>query len=403
MAGTRPVRLQDVCERTGLSLYTVSLALRGEEGVALETRERVIAAARELGYDVRQMRGPRQPGGMPSRRRPRAAADARIGPAAGGPNGHSAPRATRRAVAPVRRRIAIAYPAARGLASLEREVNYRLYLRGIQRAAQALAVDLVFLPSLDDDSDPLAHFVLGDAHADERADGVILLGFGDESPTVRRALALRPEAPAGQAERAARVVMLNRFAPPMRCSWISVDHTAAATRLTEHLFERGYTRAAFVAERYDRLWQRQRHEGFRTAHARRGVELPPDHELVQDLPPDAAADRLERLIRRARRQKATLAVFVAVDALALQLRDLLAKRGLEAPRDYGLAGYDNTADGRTGTANELTSVGFPREIMGERAVRLIRDLADDESLDQVHVYIAPEFHFRASTGEPERD
>jgi len=390
MARIRPVRLQDVCERTGLSLYTVSLALRGEEGVALATRERVVEAARELGYDVRHMRGARQSGGMPSRRR--------IGgqePVKGGAGDDG----RRRASSVVRRRVAIAYPASRGLESLEREVNHRLYLRGIQRAAQALAVDLIFLPSLDDESDPLAHFVLGDAHPDERADGVILLGFGDESPTVRRALAL-PTGAAGEAGRAARVVLLNRFAPPMPCSWISVDHTAAAERLTEHFFERGYTRAAFVAERYDRLWQRQRHEGFRAAHARRGLTIPPDHELVEDLPETDVAERLAALIGCARADGKQLAIFVAVDELALRVRELLGRRGLAAPRDYGVAGYDNTADGRTGRPNQLTSVGFPRDTMGERAVRILRDLADDASLDQVHVRIAPEMHFRTSSSGP---
>jgi LacI family transcriptional regulator len=42
--------LRDVSRRTGLSVYSVSRALKGEKGVSEETRARVQAVAREVGY-----------------------------------------------------------------------------------------------------------------------------------------------------------------------------------------------------------------------------------------------------------------------------------------------------------------------------------------------------------------
>lgn len=42
--------LRDVSRRTGLSIYSVSRALKGQTGVSEETRARVQAAAREVGY-----------------------------------------------------------------------------------------------------------------------------------------------------------------------------------------------------------------------------------------------------------------------------------------------------------------------------------------------------------------
>jgi len=46
---TRPT-LRDVSRRTGLSVFSVSRALKGEKGVSDETRARVQAVAREVGY-----------------------------------------------------------------------------------------------------------------------------------------------------------------------------------------------------------------------------------------------------------------------------------------------------------------------------------------------------------------
>ena len=43
-------RIEDICERLGLSKATVSKALNGYETVREETRTRVLACAREIGY-----------------------------------------------------------------------------------------------------------------------------------------------------------------------------------------------------------------------------------------------------------------------------------------------------------------------------------------------------------------
>lgn len=51
---SRPVRLRDIAQYLGISVSTVSLALRESPSIAEETRERVVDAAQQLGYIYRQ-------------------------------------------------------------------------------------------------------------------------------------------------------------------------------------------------------------------------------------------------------------------------------------------------------------------------------------------------------------
>src|SRR4051794_34868394 len=51
MESRRKVTLQDIADVTSLSLGAVSLALSGKNGVSADTRQRVLDAARDLGYE----------------------------------------------------------------------------------------------------------------------------------------------------------------------------------------------------------------------------------------------------------------------------------------------------------------------------------------------------------------
>jgi LacI family transcriptional regulator len=167
----------------------------------------------------------------------------------------------------------------------------------------------------------------------------------------------------------------------------------AAEMMAQHLLDQGYARIAFVANRYaEYSWQRQRHQGYRNALSRAGRPPSPDQEFVGGELDDAAYDRLAAFVAGG-----NAAVFAASDAVALRLRDALTERRLEAPDDYGLAGYDNIADEVAGRPVGLTSIGFPREHMGARALRLVRELADDPTLERQHIYVVPELHVRQST------
>ncbi|WP_300540698.1 LacI family DNA-binding transcriptional regulator, partial [uncultured Nocardioides sp.] len=52
MIPRQTVNMTDVAQRCGVSIASVSRALRGEPGVSPATRDRIMSAARELAYVV---------------------------------------------------------------------------------------------------------------------------------------------------------------------------------------------------------------------------------------------------------------------------------------------------------------------------------------------------------------
>lgn len=54
---TKPVRIRSIAEACGLSVAAVSRALKGQPGLREDTRQRVIAVAKEMGYDFSRLRG----------------------------------------------------------------------------------------------------------------------------------------------------------------------------------------------------------------------------------------------------------------------------------------------------------------------------------------------------------
>ena len=53
----RRVKLTDIAARTGFTVGTISKALQNKEGIALETRECIMKAAKEIGYIANSQAG----------------------------------------------------------------------------------------------------------------------------------------------------------------------------------------------------------------------------------------------------------------------------------------------------------------------------------------------------------
>jgi LacI family transcriptional regulator, galactose operon repressor len=310
--------LADISRRAGVSIATASRVLNGSSHpVSDATRNRVLAAADELGY------------------RPSELARALV-------------KRTSRIVGVLVGDIVDPYFAeiARGVEDVATSVGHLTMVCNTERRPEA----------------ELAHLdVLRDYHAA----GVVFAGSGYEH--VAEASALR-EAVADLQKRGTVVVAL--AVRDLDCPSVLVDNRAAAREATEHLLSLGHRRIAFVEGPAGLHTSAHRREGFEAAVAAAGaspVVLPGGFEF------EAGAAAAESLLAGGLPD----AVLGVNDEVAIGLLTGLRRAGVDVPGQVSVAGIDDTRPARL---VDLTSVSLPLHELGEAAARVILEGASGDTV-----------------------
>ncbi len=304
------VTIRDVAARAGVSFKTVSRVVNGERHVVDDTRERVLAAIRELGYS---------------------------------------PNAAARALSGRRSYLlglfiedpASAYGVGVHMGALDRcrERGYHLVMESVDTHSPTAAQDLqAAIRSL-------------------RLEGVIL-----PPPTCDHAGILAVVEALG--------VPYARIAPdgdPDRSPTVWMDDRAAAFEMTAHLVALGHRRIGFVRGPAGHGASHLRLEGYRAALAAAG--LAPDVKLEAPgaftfLTGVAAAERLLALA------DPPTAIFASNDDMALGVLSLAARRGIATPEALSVAGFDDTPGARV-VWPQLTTIRQPKAELAAAAVDLV--------------------------------
>lgn len=192
-----------------------------------------------------------------------------------------------------------------------------------------------------------------------------------------------------EAAAAMRCVLVNRALDDGSTPTVTTDETSGADTAVAHLVELGHRRIAYVGGP-DTSWteDRRSRELARAADSA-GVEL----VTIGSFTPDAAGGRAAA----AGALDADASAIIAFNSLiALGLQAEWARRGIHAPEDVSLLGFDDT-DVADLAASPLTTVGADLRELGERAVATLLDRFETETAASP----APlEMHLtaRASTG-----
>jgi LacI family transcriptional regulator len=302
--------LADISRRAGVSVATASRVLNGStHPVSGATRERVLAAADELGY------------------RPSELARALV-------------KRTSRIVGVIVGDIVDPYFAeiARGVADVAAPAEH---LTMVCNADRRPAAELAHLAVL----------------RDYQAAGVVFAGSGYEDPV--DSAALRAAVEDLQAGGAAVVALAAR---DLDCASVRVDNVAATRDATEHLLSLGHRRIAFVEGPPGLHTSAQRLQGFAGAVSAAGGEpilVPGGFEYEAG---DAAA---ETLLAGGELPDAILA---ANDEVAIGVLTRLRRAGVDVPGRVSLVGIDDTRPARL---VDLTTISLPLHELGVRAAQAI--------------------------------
>jgi DNA-binding LacI/PurR family transcriptional regulator len=303
----------DIAHMAGVSQSTVSRALRGDPMVSAPTRERVLEVARRLNYHVDK--------NASSLRRKHTGTLALLF--------FEDPTTDDSAINPF----------------------FHSMLGSIIRACSRQGYDL--LVSFQD----LLRDWLADYEDSHKADGIILLGYGDY-------LAYRDRLEALIAH-GAHLVRWGQVLPDHPGVSIGCDNVAGGRLAAEHLVRLGRRRIAFIGEIAPSAPEMaDRYRGYREALLACGVK--PDARMqVSAVSTEASGHSALRALLG--RGVAFDAVFAASDLIAIGALGALAAAGRRVPEDVAVVGFDGIPMGAV-TRPSLTTVSQGTKRAGEALV-----------------------------------
>jgi LacI family transcriptional regulator len=333
------VRLKDIATRAGVSIMTVSKALRDEPDISIATRTRLKLLAQEMGYvpDAQA-------------RALRSAATRLLGLVISGTTN------------PIFARMVMA----------------------IEERTQELGYDLLLAHSLQqpDREEACIRRMLS-----RRVEGLFL------APVYR----LAPTAPIFEElqRRQVPVVVLGHRAPFCRAfAGVETEDVHASQAATAHLLQLGHRRIAFLSGPAMAPWAQERFEGYR--RALREAELDVDERLVFN-----AGSTIEDGVKAATQflseNPPATAIQAANDLVAIGAADTLLNQGVRIPADLSVVGFGDVLAAEYFRV-PLTTIRQPKYRLGLAAVETMTQL-----LRGGHPGVrrlSAELVLRASTAEP---
>ena len=224
-----------------------------------------------------------------------------------------------------------------------------------------------------------------DYELSNRADGMILLGYGDYRKYAGRLQHL--------ADTESHFVIWGPVVEGRPGHYVCCDNARGARLATEHLLAQGRKRIAFVGSATAGSPEFQlRHRGFVEVlqDARLGP-LPQLHAEAQSLEADGYRAGQKLLDAKVPFD----AVFAASDLIAMGVVHALQDRGISVPQDVAVVGFDDiasAADFNPPLTTVRQDTRLAASLLVENLIRMIEGEAIESSL------IAPELVVRASSG-----
>lgn len=335
----RRVRLEDIAKELGVSINTVSLALKDSERIHARTRRKVHEMAKALNYI------------------PNSVARSLVQKKSN-VIGFILPKITN----PVQietaqniERVLVASGRNMMLMTTDHDAEYESYVMDILVSRQ---VDGIFLfPSKIYNQEKIRSIRAANYP-------IILLSSGDSRPS-------------------SDAVYMNKF--------------RGAYKATTHLIRLGHRRVAFICGGI--INDAEKHSGYKAAIEDSGLVYDP--KLIVTVDHFTYDQGYRSVSKLSEEQTVFTAVLASGDHLALGVLRWCLEHNLRVPEDVSIVGFDNLEDAKYAEI-PITSVSYELEQMSNRATDLLFDLIASESplslLEPRRIEIEPSLVIRASCG-----
>jgi LacI family transcriptional regulator len=333
------VRLKDIAQMTGVSVMTVSKALRDVPDVSNETRARIKALAQQLGY-------------VPD----------------------SSAQGLRSKTTKL---LGLVIPAATN-------PIYARMIFALEERAFELGYDLLIAQTLNKperEDQCLRRFL------SRRVDGLFI------TPVYRFEAEARI-----YTEIAARQTPVVLIGPPAPfCKnfiGIEIEEITASYHVTKHLIELGHKKIAYLTGPPAAPWAHERFEGYRRAHREAGMEV--DDRLVFAAG-SALEDGAKAALQMLNEGCQPTAIQAVNDLVAIGCAEILQQQGFKIPADISIAGFGNILTAEFYRV-PLTTISQPKYRLGIAAVETMMSLLRGEKAASQR--LPAELILRQSTAAP---
>ncbi|WP_347553222.1 LacI family DNA-binding transcriptional regulator (plasmid) [Pseudalkalibacillus hwajinpoensis] len=312
--------IQDVAKAANVSIATVSRVLNNQPGFSQKTKQRVLQAIEEIGYQ------------------PNAIARGLVNRNSG--------------------TIGVLFPSVSGLLSSE-------VLHGIEARANEEGYSVIVCNTAADHEKTLKYIQL---LSEKRVDGLVFVS--EEVNEEYYKAFQRMGVPVV-------LVLTQSYKYPL--PYVKVDDSHAAYTATNYLIESGHERIGMLSGNpNDLLAGRSRIEGFKRALLE--AELPYSESLVKKQTSFTYEDGINSLPRLLERHPEITGIFAASDEIAIGAIAAAYKLGIRIPEDVSIIGYDNLKLSEM-SIPPLTTISQPFQRMGEKAIEMVLTLKNDKQAE----------------------
>lgn len=317
------ITIREVAKKANVSIATVSRVLNGKDRVASETRDKVLAACKELGYS---------------------------------PN----PQAQRLKLQRTQSIMAV-LPFLTLPSIVER-------LRGVQAALAKSGFDLI--PFSVESPEEREKYLLSLSNR-SRADGVLVMSMPITEVQARRFLDI--DMP---------VVLVDACHPEMKR--IIVDDYSGGKIATRHLLELGHRRIGFLSDPLENPLHfsstASRYKGYCRALKEAGVEIEAQYQIQG---PHGRTEAREMALKMMSLPNPPTAIFAASDTQAIGVLDAAKQMGVSVPDDLSVIGYDDIRDADYVNLTTIKQPLYESGIEGGKALLNLIESGETEPMETI--------------------
>lgn len=302
--------IRTISEMTGFSTATVSNALNNKRGVNRETAEKILKAAREIGY----LEGPE-----------------------------------------VRRVKLVTYIENGSI--VNESPFFSLLISGVESECRRLGIEVVSCHLHRED--PNYDSYMGELLGDPSSALLVLATEMDEKEAAKLQAAAAP------------VVILDSWYEDLPFNAVLIDNADAAYKAVSHLIEMGHTRIGHLRGRFQIKNFYYRRQGYLRAMAEHGLTVDPACTLTLSTGMETSRADMAALLEKG--PKMPTAFFADNDMIALGAMRALQQAGYKVPGDVSLVGFDDLPFCAISDP-PLTTVKVHNYEMGIAAVRRLSEL-----------------------------